>query len=967
MLKIHKTLSIRAQLLGLFAMVLLASVGLFLFDEWDRYQGRLASEQLRSVSLNNVRTIKIISDSYGLEYVDTTFRVRNYLISWDEGIKTVADAQISIDNHWQLLQNADLTPQQRALVSQINIDRKRADAVAIKLRGIFALEDIVELGKFADTELFPAIDPIRLRLKTLADLELVRADTIVEMQAKRAKRAAMARAVIIVLPLLLFLLLARSISRNIYKGVESLRSLTVQMQRRDFQAMPSYRSDGELGEVLDSFLSMRDEVKRYEEDLNVQLADNEEVRHSLQESEIFQRSLLAAARVAVMSLDLQGRFTSMNPFGEVLSGYHAEEIIGERCLEKMMLPGEIQKLANQFSAALDKPIAMDESLLTLLTENTNEPMELTLIRKDGTHVPVLLASSAMRDSTGKVTGLLGVATDLSQIKQLEKKLRNSELTAREANVAKSNFLAAMSHEIRTPMIGVTGMLEVLSHSKLDNEQRRTMDIIQQSAASLLQIIGDILDFSKVEAGRMELSLAATSFSQLLQTTCDNFTDFASSKGLVLNVMIDPKIGPAYYADGLRLRQILSNFLSNAIKFTQAGFIEAALEYQGKVEGKDRICFRVTDTGIGIKPEQQKRLFQAFQQAEDSTTRRYGGSGLGLVICKRLAELMDGEVRLDSSLGHGTTLLFSADFAAANPNDIEDIEHAKQSLIRYRPLPSVAAAEKERSLILVVDDHPTNRIVVGKQLALAGFACEFAEDGEQGIAQWRSGRFALILSDVHMPVMDGYQMSREIRNIEKAQRMRPIPIIALTAAALKGDAERCIAAGMDDYLMKPVNIEQLAQCVHTWLPHITLSDAETPKEKLLITQAKQIVALPGSQAPILADEMLHELTGGDLRETLSLLNDFVRSTEQDLSALKRALIANDPALLSREAHKIKGAAKLVGAMQLALSAEHLELSAKHDGSSKDELTVLAQHVFNCVAEFEKHLQGLEIQKTLLGSN
>jgi two-component system, NarL family, sensor histidine kinase EvgS len=959
MLKIQKTLSIRAQLLGLFTMVLLAGIGLFLFDEWDRYQGRLASQQLRSVSLNNVRIIKVISDSYGLEYVDTTFRVRNYLISWDDGLKTVANAQISIDTNWQLLQNSDLTPQQRALVSQINIDRKRADAVAMKLRGIFALEDIVALGKFADTELFPAIDPIRVRLKTLADLELVRADAIVEMEARRAKRAAITRALIIALPLLFFLLLARSISRNIYKGVESLRSLTMQMQRRDFQAAPSYRSDGELGEVLDSFLSMRDEVKRYEADLNAQLADNEEVRHSLQESEIFQRSLLAAARVAVMSLDLQGRFTSMNPFGEILSGYHAEEIIGRRYLEKMMLPEEIQQLANQFSAALDKPIAKNESLLTLLTENTSEPMELTLIRKDGTHVPVLLASSAMRDSTGKVTGLLGVATDLSQIKQLEKKLRNSELTAREANVAKSNFLAAMSHEIRTPMIGVTGMLEVLSHSKLDNEQRRTMDVIQQSAASLLQIIGDILDFSKVEAGRMELSLAATSFSKLLQTTCDNFTDFASSKGLVLNVMLDPKIGSAHYADSLRVRQILSNFLSNAIKFTQAGFIEAALEYQGKVEGKDRICFRVTDTGIGIKPEEQKRLFQAFQQAEDSTTRRYGGSGLGLVICKRLAELMGGEIRLDSSPGHGTTLLFIADFATANPSDIEDTEHAKQSLIRYRPLPSVAAAEKERSLILVVDDHPTNRIVVGKQLALAGFACEFAEDGEQGIAQWRSGRFALILSDVHMPVMDGYQMSREIRNIEKAQRMRPIPIVALTAAALKGDAERCIAAGMDDYLMKPVNIGQLAQCVHTWLPHIAQNNAETPKEKSLIAQAiQQTVALPGSQAPILADEVLHELTGGDLRETLSLLKDFIRSTEQDLSALKRALISNDHALLSREAHKIKGAAKLVGAMQLALSAEHLELSAKHDGSSKDELTQLAQHVFNSVADFEKHLHGLE---------
>jgi two-component system, NarL family, sensor histidine kinase EvgS len=962
MLKIEKKFSIRAQLLGLLVLFFLAAITIFFFDEWDRQQSMQASNQLRNVSIHNIRTIKIISDTYGMEYVDTTFRVRNYLISWKDGIRTVENAKKIIDTNWQLLENSNLTVEQKRLLVNIQEGRLRADALITKLKFIFERKDIRKLGSFADTDLFPAIDPVRQSLKLMSDLELVRADQIVADEAKRVKHAAYMRAVILLLFLLVLALVVRNLFRNIYKGVESLREVATHMRRHDYSVTPKFRSHGELGEVLDTFLLMRDDVQRFENEFNTQLADIEEVRASLQESEVFQRSLLAAARVAVISLDLDGRISSMNPFAEIISGYHAEEMIGTHGLQKIMLNTEIEMLAKQFTAASDKEIQNDSRLLNYLIENGSEAMELTLVKKDNTHVPVLLASSVMRDSTGRSTGLLGVATDLSQIKQLEKKLRNSEIAAREANVAKSNFLASMSHEIRTPMIGVTGMLEVLSHSKLDSEQRRTMDVIQQSASSLLQIIGDILDFSKVEAGRMELSIAATSLSKLMLNTCDNFTDSASSKGLVMNVSIDPRIGPAYFADGLRVRQILANFLSNAIKFTDAGFIEAALEYQGKVDDKDRIRFRITDTGPGVTPEQQARLFQPFQQAESSTTRKFGGSGLGLVIAKRLAGLMDGDIVMESSLGHGTTLSFTAAFAIANEKDIEDHSEDYKAPFRSRPLPSIETAIEERSLILVVDDHPTNRIVVGKQLALAGFICEFAEDGEQGIAKWKTGRYALVLSDIHMPVMDGYQMSREIRNVEKTEQRRPIPIIALTAAALKGDAERCFAAGMDDYLVKPVNIPRLANCIYTWLPHIKapgLIESNTVVPNIAVSPL-EITALSGKNLACLDQRVLQEITGGDNEEMFSILNDFIQSAEQDLSTLKRALVAKDTHHVSREAHKIKGAAKLVGAMRLALAAEHLELSAKQDASSFAELTHLAQLIFSSVDEFQQHVAELKKQ-------
>ncbi|MEO6173152.1 MAG: ATP-binding protein, partial [Arenimonas sp.] len=717
---------------------------------------------------------------------------------------------------------------------------------------------------------------------------------------------------------------------------------------------PRFRSEGELGEVLDTFLLLRDEVQHFENELNEQLLSNEKVLSSLQQSEVFQRSLFAAARVAVMSMDLEGRLTSFNPFAEKLTGYRSEEMIGKRSLVKIMLLDEVQKVADQLTAALDRPVKANNSLLPLLIESGAEPMEWTLVKKDGTHVTVLLAASTVRDGSGKTTGYLGVATDLSQIKQLEKKLRASEITAREANIAKSSFLAAMSHEIRTPMIGVTGMLEVLTHSNLDAEQRRTVYVIQQSAASLLQIIGDILDFSKVEAGRMELSPTPISLQRLLQSTAANFTGSASSKGLALKVNIDPNIKPAHLADGLRLRQILSNFLSNAIKFTDTGFVEAALELVETRGDQQKIIFRITDTGIGVTREQQAKLFQPFQQAEGSTTRKFGGTGLGLVISLRLAEMMDGQVSMESTPDAGTTMRLIVSLPMANVADIEDDSAimAPQSFTA-RPLPSIEQAEREHSLILMVDDHPTNRLVVSRQLALAGYVCETAEDGEQGVQRWYSGRYSLILSDIHMPIMDGYQMTRELRQLEQKQKKQRIPIVALTAAALKGEAERCIAAGMDDYLMKPVSIAQLVACMQKWLPHTKPSE---PAFDFSATSNPAAMILPQANLPPipLDTNILNAITGGNATDNRAILDDFLKATDQDTVAMQHAREQGDLTQLAREAHKIKGSAKLVGAVELAQAATELELATK--SADWPQLLPLCADVHTCAERLRQFVQA-----------
>jgi two-component system, NarL family, sensor histidine kinase EvgS len=949
MLKLEKTFSIRKQLLGLFSLMVLAFAGLLLLDEWERQKNTAALEQLKDDSLSSLRRIKAVSDAYGLDVVDTTFRVRNYLISWEEGVQVLDSANLRIQEHWKALLQTQKNSEQTALMTQITQAKVRADKASSELKALLLKKDIVALAHFADTALYPAIDPVTIRLKLLSDLELIQADRRVRAEAERSRRSAWIRIVIVAIFLTIIVLIAQAIVRNIYKGVESLRELAAQMRRHDYKALPRFRSEGELGEVLDTFLLMRDDVQRFENELNAQLVSTEKVRTNLQQSEMFQRSLFAAARVSVMSLDLQGYFTSFNPFAEKLSGYRAEEMIGKRSLDKIMLQAEIEKVANQFTAAFDRKINADTTVLPLLVEISAEPMEWTLIKKDGSHVTVLLATSAMRDGTGKTTGYLGVATDLSQIKQLEKKLRSSEIAAREANIAKSSFLAAMSHEIRTPMIGVTGMLEVLTHSALDADQRRNVHVIQQSAASLLQIIGDILDFSKVEAGRMELVPTTISLQRLLQSTAANFTGSASSKGLILTVNIDPKISPAHLADGLRLRQILSNFLSNAIKFTDKGFIEAALEYVERDGDQQKIIFRITDTGIGVTPEQQARLFQAFQQAEGSTTRKFGGTGLGLVISRRLAEMMDGQVSMESTPGAGTTMRLAVSLPIANEADVEnEAAIVAPESFNTRPLPNIEQAIAERSLILLVDDHPTNRLVVSRQLALAGYLCETAEDGVQGIESWRSGRYALILSDIHMPVMDGYQMTRQLRQLEQAQQKERMPIIALTAAALKGESLRCMAAGMDDYLMKPVSISQLVACLQKWLPHTKSLLAAGA------TQAQSMPALPQTNLPPapLNKKVLDEITGGDAKENHELLDEFLRATLQDTASMQRAREQGDLVQLAREAHKIKGAAKLVGADELAYAATELERATKSEDWS--QLLPLCADVHTCVERLRQFI-------------
>jgi len=923
-------LSIRLQLLAMFGVLLVASMGVLVLDEISQSRTRESLDHLKTQSLEGLRRSVAVSDAYGVDVIDTVFKLRNSLMSWQQAQAIVERATLRIELHWQDLLMLDRSPEQQQLFSEAAEARVDADRAVDHLRDILDAQDLPALGRFADVEMYPAIDPVATRLRHLADLELIRAEILVRQDVARMQRASAMRFVISALTLLLVGLVGRNIVRNIYRGVESLVRLANAMRRHQFDEEPSYQPRGELGEVVNAFVGMRDEVQKYEAELNASLEDIQRVQRALQERDLFQRSLLSAARIAILAFDGKARFTHVNPFAEELLGYRADELIGQFAaaadsgegvtrLPNLIDQTEVDALALELSIALGRPVPATWRALLAMAEAGWPPREFTMRRKDGSAVPVLVAVSIISDDQGRLIGLLSVATDLTVIKRLEVELRASEQQANEASSAKSAFLAAMSHEIRTPMIGVTGMVEVLSHTRMDVEQRRALNVIQHSAESLLQIIGDILDFSKIEAGRLDLSPTTVSLRKLVTAVSYNFMDAASGKGLQLTIEIDDGLARAHIVDAVRLRQILANFVSNALKFTERGSIRIGVRALESNAADERVEISVIDTGIGISEEAQKHLFQPFTQAEADTSRRFGGTGLGLTICRRLADLMGGSVSMQSTPGVGTTIRLLVLLARGKVEDIvggERFEPLSVPAFQPRQLPSNLEAERQRSLVLLVDDHPTNRLVLTRQLGLAGFACETAEDGEQGLARWREGRFALVLTDVHMPRMDGYALTRAIRAEEQASKARRTPIIAITAAAMKGESERCMEAGMDDFLTKPVTIPILLDRLQHWLPHL-LIDSTDPSPAVVEATA----------LPILDPSVLAEISGGSADVERDVLTDFVATTRGDLLLLLKAQAAGDAARVSREAHKIKGAGRLVGAMALSATAGVVEAAAR----------------------------------------
>ncbi len=515
------------------------------------------------------------------------------------------------------------------------------------------------------------------------------------------------------------------------------------------------------------------------------------------------------------------------------------------------------------------------------------------------------ARVSMRYETGRQGAVLlvsDVSEERRRQRELERALVGAEKSREEAeaaNQAKSTFLATMSHEIRTPMNGVLGMMDVLEAEGVSDGQLSTMATMRDSAQALLRIIDDILDFSKIEAGALELEQTAFSLTGLVDGAVATFRPQAERKGLSLVAAVAPGSTDALLGDPTRVRQILFNLLANALKFTERGgaMIRARTEPLG--EGRALVRLSVSDTGIGMSETEKARLFQPFSQADSSTTRRYGGTGLGLSIVRRLAHLMGGDVAIESSPGAGSTFSVTLDLMSA-PFDSPLVD---LPAVEAPPPVSAGPARQGGGRVLVVDDHPINREVLVRQLGALGVAADSAEDGRAGQQAWRAGNYAVVFADIHMPHMDGFEMTAEIRRVEAAEGRPHTPIVAVTANALAGEDERCRAAGMDGYLSKPVGLARLRATLQRWL---RASDAAQP-----------------AIDPTVLDPWVQD----DEPARRNLLRKFSETARESRRDIETVMAAGDLAALAAAAHRLKGSALAVGARGLVEAASTLERAAK----------------------------------------
>jgi PAS domain S-box-containing protein len=814
------------------------------------------------------------------------------------------------------------------------------------------------------------------------------------------------------------------------------------------------------------------EVQLAAEAFNNMANNTERLIASLGESESKNKllaTIVEQSSEAIWTKDLAGSVTSWNSGAAAMFGYTPEEAIGRALNVGESTPEEAQ------------------ARMRRLMDGEKFSYDARAMTKWGTNIDIQVAVAPLLDDANQCIGSIAVARDVTQHKRSEEALRLAREAAEAANHAKSSFLARMSHEIRTPMNGVLGMTELLLETGLTSTQRKYAETVQRSGKNLLGIINDLLDFSKIEAGKLELENVDMDLRRTIEDIVDLLAERAHAKGLELACSIPPDLPTQVRGDPLRLGQVLTNLVGNAIKFTEEGSVVIRVASLEESPDAYTMRFDVTDTGVGISPDAQSRIFDEFAQADGSTTRKHGGSGLGLAISKQLVEMMGGSIHVESTLGAGSTFWFTANFdkqaaqadtdpqavpigmltgvralivessainrgilheqmsnwemtirvaetpkqaidvlaqAAARsvPFDVAVIDvglpgmdalelartvRARPDLAKVRlvmltrrhadsrtardagfdaclvkplrqtmlyeclvntmagrpqeavaapaiPAPVSRAPTGIRGTILVVEDNLINQQVALGILQIQGYNVSVANNGREALEACAQGAFDLILMDCHMPEMDGFEATIEIRRREQATGGRRVPIVALTANAMAQDREECLNAGMDDHLAKPFSMQTMQDMLDRWMPQTALT---RPPHA-------QSAALPEQGADALDRHVLDQLRAlrlnGKPELLASTISLYLVESPKLMQQLKHAVAASDAPEIVQAAHSLKSCSANVGATALSRHCGDVEAAARRADTEE------ARRIFDAMeAEHERVQCALSAEFELLG--
>jgi len=644
------------------------------------------------------------------------------------------------------------------------------------------------------------------------------------------------------------------------------------------------------------------------------ITQRRQAEDALQRSEARLRTLYESTGDAVMLLDEKG-FLDCNKAALVMFGCATKEAFCSRHPADFSPPEQ--------ACGTDSMTLANQKIATAMKNGSNFFEWMHKRADTGEVFPADVLLSRL-ELDGRMI-LQATVRDITDRKQAEEELRRAKAEAESANRAKSDFLAVMSHEIRTPMNGILGMADLALDTELTPQQREYLGMVKLSADALLTIINDILDFSKIEAGKMELENIPFDLGANLRDTVRMLGFRAEQKGLEMRLFIEPDVPPHIVGDPGRLRQIVINLASNAIKFTEKGYVELKVGF----DAPGCLHFSVRDTGIGIPKDKQASIFEAFTQADSSITRKFGGTGLGLSIVTRLVVLMGGKLWVESEPGQGATFHFTANFSLPSQDEAEAFEAASHS---------VGGRDTERSLkILLAEDNVINQRLAVTLLQKKGHLVSIANNGIEALDALARERFDLVLMDVQMPVLDGLETTARIRQGEQAGARR-IPIIAMTANVMQGDRERCLAAGMDGYVSKPLNPEEMfltiAGVMNSQLQASGSREGQAGEGEAVFDYAAALAA---------SDQTVLEIIAGMLLEGCSGYMDQIRA----------AVAADDAQALRLSAHTFKGLLANFSAVPAQHEAEMLELLGK-----SGELTEAAAHLARLEIEISHFLPCLE---------